>query len=108
MRTLESTQTYYVYILLCKNNAYYTGYTNDIRRRYQEHCRGTYKCKYTRSFKPVAIAHVWCIVNNKSMAMKIERYIKSMNQTKKSQIIANPELLTRKFKDCYSYRLSGG
>jgi len=35
---------YYVYILECKNDRYYTGYTTDLERRYQEHVEGSPKC----------------------------------------------------------------
>lgn len=66
----------YVYILLCQNDAYYTAYTADLSHRYQEHVTGTTKCKYTRSFKPLRIAHSWQ-VKDKAMALKIERYIKN-------------------------------
>ena len=32
---------YWVYMLLCENNTYYTGYTNDLEQRYQSHVDGT-------------------------------------------------------------------
>ena len=32
--------TYWVYILECKNGAFYTGYTNDVEKRYRDHCAG--------------------------------------------------------------------
>jgi putative endonuclease len=31
---------YFVYILLCSDNSYYTGVTNDIQRRLYEHETG--------------------------------------------------------------------
>jgi putative endonuclease len=83
----------FVYILHCANNTYYTGYTDDLTRRYQEHCAGTSKCKYTRSFKPLHIAQSWQIHGDKIMAMKIERYIKKMSKKEKEQLILHPERL---------------
>lgn len=84
---------YWVYILFCENNTYYTGFTNDIEKRYQSHIKGTGKCKYTRSFKPLYIAQCWKINEGKSLAMKIENYIKKLSRMNKEKIIADPSLL---------------
>lgn len=85
---------YWVYILYCENNTYYTGYTTDIRKRYQSHVNGTAKCKYTRSFKPAGIAQCWKIIGDKSFAMKMERYIKKLSRLEKEKIIARPSTLS--------------
>ena len=85
--------TYWVYILYCENNTYYTGYTTNIDKRYQQHINGTSKCKYTRSFKPVALAQCWKINNDKSHAMKIEAFIKKLSRVQKEKIIRHPSLL---------------
>lgn len=83
---------YWVYILLCENNGYYTGYTADLEKRYAAHIDGV-ASKYTRSFKPVRIAQSWEISGGKSLAMKIEKYIKKLSRTQKEKLIANPNLL---------------
>lgn len=84
---------YWVYILLCENNSYYTGYTNDLKKRYQSHVNGTGKCKYTRSFKPLSIAQSWQIQGDKLQALKLERYIKKLSRSQKEHLIHNPCLL---------------
>ena len=84
---------YWVYILLCENGAYYTGYTTDLARRYEEHVTGTDKCKYTRSFKPVKIAEAWQIPESKNVAMQVEKFIKRMTKKQKVALIAEPEKL---------------
>lgn len=89
-----TTQHYWVYILHCDNNSYYTGYTKDLNKRYQAHLNGTSKCKYTRSFKPLAIAQSWKIAGDKSQAMKIENSIKKLSRAQKEKIIADPTLLS--------------
>lgn len=89
---------YYVYVLQCDNGNYYTGYTTDIIRRYQEHLAGTTKCKYTRSFKPVKIAQCWSTMNDKSEALKIERYIKKLSKQTKHELILCPDKLTNLFQ----------
>ena len=89
-----SDQSYWVYILHCKNNTYYTGYTNDLAKRYQSHLDGTGKCKYTRSFKPLSIAQCWQINGDKSLAMKIECDIKKLSRAQKTKIILQPDTLS--------------
>lgn len=83
----------YVYILLCSNNSYYTGYTTNMIRRYQEHVNGTAKCKFTRAFKPLKIAMYWKVYGDKSIAMKVEKYIKSLNKKEKQYLIDYPYAL---------------
>lgn len=90
---------HYVYILQCNNNSYYTGYTTNLRRRYQEHIKGTIKCKFTRSFKPLYIAQCWKIYGNRNIALKIEKYIKSLNKPRKKYLIEFPEKLAEFFHD---------
>ena len=76
---MHKDNSYWIYILLCNNGNYYTGYTTDIKRRYQEHVKGTAKCKYTRSFKPLTIAQSWQ-VTCKNTALKIEYFIKNLKK----------------------------
>ncbi|WP_317169112.1 GIY-YIG nuclease family protein [Flavivirga algicola] len=38
---------YYVYILLCSDKTYYTGMTNDLERRINQHKSGYRKDGYT-------------------------------------------------------------
>ncbi len=86
-------QEYWVYILLCQNNTFYTGYTNDLAKRYASHVNGTGKCKYTRSFKPVCIAQSWKITEGKALAMQLENRIKKLPRKEKERLIANPSTL---------------
>ncbi|MFK3617544.1 GIY-YIG nuclease family protein [Coxiella burnetii] len=87
------SMSYWVYILECSNNSYYTGYTTDLMRRYHEHVSGTAKCKYTRSFKPLGVAQSWQILGDKATAMQVEKFIKKLNRKKKKQLILHPETL---------------
>jgi putative endonuclease len=89
-----ANQNYWVYILHCDNDSYYTGYTNDLAKRYQSHLDSTGKCKYTRSFKPLGIAQCWKIIGDKSLAMQIERHIKKMSRSEKINIIKHPSMLS--------------
>lgn len=86
-------KNYWVYILFCANNSYYTGYTDNLEKRYKTHLNGTGGCKFTRSFKPLYIAQSWLIEGDKVLAMQLERRIKKMSRTQKMELIANPTLL---------------
>ena len=87
------SEIFWVYILRCSNNTYYTGYTNNLKKRYKSHMDGTGKCKYTKSFKPIEIAQCWRIYDSKAKAMQIERNIKKLSRIEKEKLIINPSLL---------------
>ena|SRR6187399_2721656 len=90
--------SFWVYILHCENNSYYTGYTTDLEKRYAAHLNGS-ASKYTRSFKPTAIAQSWKIEGVKSRAMQVERLIKKLSRSEKEKIIQQPALLFSKIED---------
>jgi putative endonuclease len=99
---MTEIQTYWVYILYCDNGTYYTGYTTNLTRRYQEHVVGSEKCKYTRSFKPIAIAQAWQILADKSLALRIEKFIKKLSKREKEKLIQSPYQL-KTFFCCEPY-----
>ncbi len=78
---------YIVYILECKNGSFYTGYTTDLQRRYQEHAVGSAKCKYTRSFPPKRIAAAIDCGDDLSKALKLEKEIKQLSKSEKTEFI---------------------
>lgn len=85
-------QLYFIYILECSNGHYYTGYTTDLERRYQEHLAGSSKCKYTRSFPPRALLAYWQIEADLSQILRIEAAIKRLSKAKKLQLISKKPL----------------
>lgn len=102
----KSEETYWVYILHCDNDTYYTGYTNDLTKRYRSHLEGTGKCKYTRSFKPLRIAQSWKITGPKSLAMQLERAIKKCSRAQKETLIAQPDGVASLIMDSLANPLS--
>ena len=82
---------YYTYIIRCKNNSLYTGYTTDIKRRIEEHSIGN-NCKYTKTYG-FSKLEICFKSKTKSEAMKVEYYIKQLNKLKKENIIDDPEML---------------
>lgn len=85
--------SYWVYMLLCENNAYYTGYTNNLAARYQSHCDGSSLCKFTRSFKPIKMVQCWKVNGEKAIAMRLERYIKKQTRARKEELVNDPTVL---------------
>ena len=79
---------HFVYILECINGSFYTGYTTDVERRYQEHQVGSVKCRYTRSFPPIALRAYWQFASL-SEALVVEKQIKSLTRTEKKELIAH-------------------
>ncbi|MDD7888260.1 GIY-YIG nuclease family protein [Flavivirga sp. 57AJ16] len=77
---------YYVYILLCSDKTYYTGMTNNLERRMNQHVAGYRKDSYTYSRRPIELKwYLQC--TNPSEAIKIEKQIKGWSQRKKEALI---------------------
>jgi putative endonuclease len=77
---------YFVYILKCKDNSYYTGFTNDIERRFEEHQSGKNKDCYTYDKRPLEL--VWFETFNDVLdAIAAEKRIKGWSRRKKEALI---------------------
>lgn len=48
---------WYVYMLCCSDDSYYTGITKDLQRRLQQHNSGSDGAKYTRGRRPVKLVY---------------------------------------------------
>jgi putative endonuclease len=56
---MRPVKPWFVYILRCADDTLYTGITTDVARRVREHNAGVaLAARYTRSRRPVALAHV--------------------------------------------------
>lgn len=104
---------WFIYMLECENGSFYTGLTDDIVRRFDEHLRGTAKAKYTRSFRPVRIARCWRMAGTRGEAQKVERAIQGLNRRDKEGLVADPGLLSGILRagegdmpDCTAYDVS--
>ena len=79
-------KTYFVYILECSDKSYYTGFTNDLERRIEEHNQSLNKIAYTHDKRPVTL--VWFeIFNDVNNAIAIEKQIKGWSRRKKEALI---------------------
>lgn len=77
----------YVYILRCKDNTLYTGWTNSLERRIKVHNDGK-GAKYTRGRLPVKLVYFEEFLT-KNEAMKREYEIKKMTREEKNLLIEN-------------------
>ncbi len=79
---------YYVYILICADGTYYTGYTTDLVRRLQKHNSGQ-GSKYTRSRLPVELVY-YEVLPDKSSSLQREMAIKKLSRREKIMLVAKP------------------
>lgn len=77
-----------VYILECKDKSLYTGITNDLTRRLDQHNKGT-GAKYTKTRRPVRLGYTE-VHDTRSAALKREAAIKSLDRTNKLALIGAP------------------
>lgn len=78
--------SWYVYILKCSDNTYYTGVTKDLKRRVEEHNGDDKKAaKYTKSRRPVRL--FWSEPHeSRSSACQREAAIKRMKRIEKLEL----------------------
>lgn len=77
----------YVYILKCRDDSLYTGWTNNLPKRVQTHNRGK-GAKYTKARLPVELVY-YEEFEDKIVAMKREYSIKKLTRKEKISLICN-------------------
>ncbi len=78
---------FYVYILLCTDGSFYTGYTKNIDGRIRLHANGK-GAKYTRVHKPKRVAYVE-LFDSQAKAMKREKAIKNLSHQQKLNLASS-------------------
>ena len=77
---------YAVYILLCSDDSYYTGQSNDLEKRIWQHETGFFPDCYTLKRRPLKL--VWhTIVETLEEATKLEKQIRGWSRKKKEALI---------------------
>lgn len=66
---------WFIYVILCEDESFYIGATNDIERRYEQHVAGT-GADWTRTHKPVRMIH-YELYTEQASAFKRERELKT-------------------------------
>ncbi len=77
---------YFVYILLCSDKSYYTGITNNLGNRFEQHQVGTKRESYTYSRRPVVLVFHQEF-NDVLQAIYFEKKIKGWSRAKKQALI---------------------
>lgn len=80
----------YTYILKCKDGSYYTGWTNDLKKRLQAHNDGK-GAKYTKYRRPVQLVY-YETFKSKQEAMSREYAIKHLSRKEKEELIQDQVL----------------
>ena len=85
---------YYTYLLRCSDNSIYTGMTNNLENRINEHLSKSKKgAKYTKSHNAIKLEAAWKS-NSKSLACKLEYQIKNLTKQQKENLINGEKLTT--------------
>ena len=75
----------YTYIVRCKDDTLYCGWTNNLEKRIASHNAGT-GAKYTKSRHPVELVY-YEIFDTKEEAMRREYAIKQLSRQEKLKLI---------------------
>ena len=83
---MQTKNPYFVYILKCSDNTFYTWITTDLQRRVFEHNNLEVWAKYTKARRPCELIYFEELID-RSSACKREIEIKKMKKIKKLQLI---------------------
>jgi len=85
----KRSASYYVYLLLCDDGSYYTGYTDNVASRLKQHEQG-HGARYTKMHRPKRVIYIKEFKTRRA-AMRGEQQIKAFTHNQKRE-------LTRKAK----------
>lgn len=97
---------YYTYMVRCADNSIYTGMTNNLEKRINEHINKSKNgAKYTKSHNAIKLETAWKS-KEKSLACKLEYQIKQLSKQQKEELIKGKKLSSylKGKVDCRRYR----
>ncbi|MCR4944709.1 MAG: GIY-YIG nuclease family protein [Clostridium sp.] len=80
----------YVYIIRCGDGSLYTGWTNNLEKRFEAHSQGK-GAKYTRGRGPLKLVYFETF-DDKREAMRREYAIKKMKKNEKENLIVSRQI----------------
>lgn len=88
---IAGRKCWYTYVIECEDGSFYKGFTDDLVRRYNEHCRGI-GAKHTKLHKPKQLFY-WELHYSQEAAHNRELYLKSGSGREwfKENVVNNPE-----------------
>lgn len=87
------SRSFSVYIVRCSDGSLYTGIATDVSRRIAQHRSGRGGARYLRGRTPLELAAEWS-VGDRSLASRVEHYIKRMSKAEKESLLAEPADVT--------------
>lgn len=84
----QKSNSWMIYILKLSNGTYYTGITNNLERRLDQHSKGK-GSKYVRANLPFTLKYLETSPN-RSISSKREYEIKQMTRKQKEALIESP------------------
>lgn len=79
---------YFLYILQCFDNTFYTGITTNLDRRIKEHNNSKLGAKYTKVRRPVKLVYSKDFLNRSEASIEESR-IKKLSRSQKIDFIKN-------------------
>ena len=76
----------FVYIVKCRDDSYYIGVTNNVKKRIAEHNKGLVKKSYTYSRRPVKLSYSQEFTDLNE-ALRFEKQLKGWRKAKKEALI---------------------
>jgi len=90
---------YFVYLIVCSDGTFYVGVTNNVERRFQEHCEGVHPGSYTAKRRPLKLVYVepfqWILD-----AIAREKQLKGWSAPKKQALIMNDAAVLHELAKC--------
>jgi putative endonuclease len=78
---LRKHKPYFVYMLLCDDGSYYTGYTSNVLSRFERHRKG-HGARYTKMRQPKRVVYLQRFATRRA-AMRRERQMKKLSHDQK-------------------------
>ncbi|MDD5687581.1 MAG: GIY-YIG nuclease family protein [Elusimicrobia bacterium] len=85
-KPIKREDRFFVYIVQCAHGTYYTGYTNNLERRLEQHDSGKGGAKYLKGKGPISLVYAKKYRYYKS-ALNAEREIKTYTRKEKEELI---------------------
>ncbi len=80
----------YIYIILCSDDSYYIGVTNNIDRGFEEHQSGIHPESYTFSIRPLELVYIEEF-DRPNAAIAREKQPKRWSRKKKEALVSGNE-----------------
>ena len=77
---------WYLYVVRCSDETFYTGVTTNIARRINEHNTSHRGAKYTRTRRPVELVF-WSDFESRATAQQAEYKFKKLTRAQKEKVI---------------------